>query len=495
MKKRKLKKRALLLLLSSSFLLIIVGLLVFFKNESDLLKSIKRHYGNYVVVTNNTKLYDKNYKVVGDVKKGIKFNLDNLKIENTDTKYFKIKDTSYYLYYNDIKKCNKYSNEYNNDKYVVFNSNVKTLKKTKLYKDGKLKLNIDKEMSFPIQYMDDNYYYVNYLNYLFQINKKDKSKIEDKENTNIAEANNISILHYESISSEISCGEKCINIDKFKEQIKYLNDNGYYMITLDQYKMFLKKQVRLKEKAILLTTSSNNDLVNEINKNEIIINVLSDDIGLKFNDSNKTTNKDTNVDSVDRYIMKANMSDDIFKKMVEGVEIVDEVKSIIEKTTSNNSGEQSIPVLNYHFFYDSSIGEACNENICLDTAMFRRHLDYLKQNGYKTLKMEEFRKWMYGEIELPEKSVLITIDDGAMGTGKHNGNKLIPILEEYNMNATLFLITGWWDVNNYRSKNLDIQSHTHDMHQYGTCGKGQVVCASKEELLQDLRTSLTIVDK
>ena len=108
--------------------------------------------------------------------------------------------------------------------------------------------------------------------------------------------------------------------------------------------------------------------------------------------------------------------------------------------------------------------------------------------------MDEFTKWMYGEIELPEKSVLITVDDGAMGTGKHNGNKLIPILEEYNMNATLFLISGWWDVNNYRSKNLDVQSHTYDMHQYGDCGRGQVVCASKEQLMEDLKKSLSIVD-
>ena len=37
------------------------------------------------------------------------------------------------------------------------------------------------------------------------------------------------------------------------------------------------------------------------------------------------------------------------------------------------------------------------------------------------------------QISIPEKSVLITIDDGAKGTGKHNGHKLIPLLEEYKM--------------------------------------------------------------
>ena len=100
---------------------------------------------------------------------------------------------------------------------------------------------------------------------------------------------------------------------------------------------------------------------------------------------------------------------------------------------------------------------------------------------------------MYGEIEIPNKSVLITIDDGAMGTGKHNGNKLIPALEEYQMNATLFLITGWWKIENYESSYLDIQSHTYDMHQYGTCGTGQITCATYDEALADLRLSLDII--
>jgi peptidoglycan/xylan/chitin deacetylase (PgdA/CDA1 family) len=107
--------------------------------------------------------------------------------------------------------------------------------------------------------------------------------------------------------------------------------------------------------------------------------------------------------------------------------------------------------------------------------------------------MNEFKRWMYGEIELPSKSVLITIDDGAMGTGKHNGNKLIPLLEEYKMHATLFLIAGWWDIENYRSPYLDIQSHTFDMHQYGTCGRGQLNCATYEQAKADLQKSIEVI--
>ena len=165
-----------------------------------------------------------------------------------------------------------------------------------------------------------------------------------------------------------------------------------------------------------------------------------------------------------------------------------------EVTYEVNDNGQSIAVINYHFFYDPTLGEGCTESICLDVKDFREELDYLKENNYKTLTMDEFRAWMYGEIELPEKSVLLTIDDGAFGTGTHNGNKLIPLLEEYNMHATLFLIAGWWDVENYRSPNLDVQSHTFDMHNTGSCGDAQVLCANHDQLLDDLQKSLEIVD-
>ena len=156
--------------------------------------------------------------------------------------------------------------------------------------------------------------------------------------------------------------------------------------------------------------------------------------------------------------------------------------------------EQGVAVLNYHFFY--SDGENCGQSICLNTNRFEQQLKYLKDNGYKTLTMDEFIDWMYGRIEVPQKSVLLTIDDGAMGTGLHNGNKLIPLLEKYQVNATLFLITGWWDINNYRSKYLDIESHTYDMHTEGLCSwatrGAKLLCSTYDEVVADLQKSISI---
>ena len=161
--------------------------------------------------------------------------------------------------------------------------------------------------------------------------------------------------------------------------------------------------------------------------------------------------------------------------------------------------DQKIAVLNYHFFYDSSKGEVCNEDICEEISQFKSHLKWFNDNGYKTLTMSEFRDWMYGKIELPEKSVLLTVDDGAMGTGRHNGYTLIPALEEYKAHATLFLITGWWDISNYQgSEYLEIESHTNDMHNEGFCSGvtrgARMLCQDYDTVKNDLLKSIEITN-
>lgn len=161
-----------------------------------------------------------------------------------------------------------------------------------------------------------------------------------------------------------------------------------------------------------------------------------------------------------------------------------------------NAKATSIAVLNYHFFYDPANKESGSDSNFISVQNFEEQLKYLKDNEYKTLTMDEFRKWMYGEIELPARSVLLTVDDGAKGTGKHNGNKLIPLLEKYQAHATLFLITGWWDIDNYSSPYLDIESHSHDLHHENVCAGvsrgAKILCISDEEVLNDLEASINI---
>lgn len=485
-KKDKSKKRVIIIISIIIFVILIavLGVFLYLKYEDNkLLNNIKEHYGNSIEVINDTKLYNKSGKVVGKVYEGMTFNLDKKSIKSSKEKYFKVKATDYYIFYEDVKRTKDSTNEIVNSKYIVFNKNI-NLEKAIFYKDNKKILEVNEKFNLPIQYMDSNYYYVYYLNKVFQIKRGEKDNIVDVENTKDNEASYISVITYDQIDD---CNKNtCVSIDKVREELNYLKSAGFYSVTINEYGQWLDGNIRLREGAILVTTNTNNTNLGIINTESDIKIELVNNSPLKFNVANRKSTKSSPKDNIESYLVKANTSLEDFKGMSRGEEIVEYV--------APSASEQRIAVLNYHFFYDPTIGESCDENICIEVSKFREHLEYLKSNGYRTLKMSEFKKWMYGEIELPDKSVLITVDDGAMGTGAHNGNKLIPLLEEFDMNATLFLISGWWDVNNYRSKNLDVQSHTFDMHQYGTCGRGQLVCASKEEALADLRQSLQIVD-
>lgn len=465
-KRIKIKKKRVCLLLGI-VLLGTIGILfgMDYLNKNNLGK-IKDYYHQYVITNKKTTLYNSEKKAIGTIEKNYPLELEKIDIDNHKEKYFKINNTKYYVVFHDLKKAkNKVDNKEKNQ-YLVFNQNVKTNKKVILYKNNKKIITLDKGLNTPIQYQDKKNYYVTFLNQIFQV-PKNSVKTINKNNTKEKEANYVSVLTYNTISNTCS-GYECINNTIATDQINLLKENGYYFISKKEYENYIDGNIHLKEKAILLNTNEENDFVNNLKK----------DLSVSFEKININENE-----KVKNYSIKSYTTTDNILKMANGEQVVENPPVI------NN---QAIAVLNYHFFYDAT-SEVCNESICLDTAKFREHLNYLKENNYKALTMEEFKRWMYGEIELPEKSVLITIDDGAMGTGKHNGNKLIPLLEEYKTNATLFLIAGWWDINNYRSPYLNIQSHTFDMHQYGSCGKGQINCGTLEDAKTDLKKSLDII--
>ncbi|MCI9433895.1 MAG: polysaccharide deacetylase family protein [Bacilli bacterium] len=178
-----------------------------------------------------------------------------------------------------------------------------------------------------------------------------------------------------------------------------------------------------------------------------------------------------------------------------GIEFVDRILyvkadsvNIIDNHNTDAINTKGIGTLNYHFFYDDSIAEErndCNQIICASKTQFKEHLDYIKNNNFFTPTMKELEMYIDGKIQLP-KSVVITIDDGwRVDLG-------IKMLEEYQLNATLFVITSWYDPQNFKSPYLEIHSHSDSMHDGGICPMGQgggIQCLPKETILNDLKTS------
>ena len=171
----------------------------------------------------------------------------------------------------------------------------------------------------------------------------------------------------------------------------------------------------------------------------------------------------------------------------------DEVKEIQSFQNTNEASATGVAALNYHFFYDDSLGEICNQIICLKSSLFEEQLNYLAENNFYTTTMKDLELFIDGKIRLPQNSISLTIDDGGMGVV----DKAIPLLEKYKKKATLFLITSWGDKDNYASPYLEYHSHGNDIHNKGICSGGQggaIKCLAKDKLLEDLATSRKLLN-
>ena len=161
---------------------------------------------------------------------------------------------------------------------------------------------------------------------------------------------------------------------------------------------------------------------------------------------------------------------------------------VVESNNTNVDNVKGIGVLNYHFFYDDSIRtevEDCNQEICASKTQFKMHLDYIKDNNFLTLKMSELEMYIDGKIRLP-KSVVITIDDG------WRADLGVNMLNEYQLNGTVFLVTSWYDSKSFVSEYVEVHSHSDNMHNVGDCPVGQgggIQCLSKDVILNDLKLS------
>lgn len=142
---------------------------------------------------------------------------------------------------------------------------------------------------------------------------------------------------------------------------------------------------------------------------------------------------------------------------------------------------RGVPVLYYH-----SIDPSESNEVILSPQKLKAQLQYIKDSGYTTLTMTELNDYISKHTPIPEKSIVITFDDGY----KDNYTNAFPILKELDMKATIFVITSVIDDGYYLSKNeikelsdygIDIQSHTVKHLHLNTL--------SYEEQLQELKTS------
>ncbi len=69
---------------------------------------------------------------------------------------------------------------------------------------------------------------------------------------------------------------------------------------------------------------------------------------------------------------------------------------------------------------------------------FEKEIRYIKSQSYTSISGENFREFLKGKTDIPDKSVLITFDDGLRGVYKY----AYPVLKKYGFKAVFFVIAG-----------------------------------------------------
>ena len=149
---------------------------------------------------------------------------------------------------------------------------------------------------------------------------------------------------------------------------------------------------------------------------------------------------------------------------------------VTPENTTETTCTAEIPVLLYHHF-----AEAGAPSTVVSAGDFEEQMSALKNAGYTAVTPEQLIDFVDRGIDLPEKPILITIDDGYMS----NYDVAYPILQSYSMKATIFAIGVSVGKDTYKDTGepiiphfgnaemlemtssgvVSVQSHTFDMHQ------------------------------
>lgn len=161
----------------------------------------------------------------------------------------------------------------------------------------------------------------------------------------------------------------------------------------------------------------------------------------------------------------------------------------------NKKYENGIVILGYHGVVSDEEKNTlkADDKYTLSVSQFRTHMQYLYENGYKTLSMQELLDYCDGKIEDVKKTVVLTFDDGYK-----NFNEVVkPIIEEFGFKATCFVIGKHTDDDReeflksqdiVNTENVEYYSHSYDLHRTAKgINKKIIEVLSKEEIDNDFK--------
>jgi Predicted xylanase/chitin deacetylase len=151
---------------------------------------------------------------------------------------------------------------------------------------------------------------------------------------------------------------------------------------------------------------------------------------------------------------------------------------------SNDADKILLPIILYHEVKHNKSGKDS-----IQPWEFENDLKYLTENNYTTISMSDLINYVYYDVNLPEKPVILSFDDGYL----NNYVYVFPLLKKYNMKI-VFSVIGK-DIDDFSAKpigNIDyshvtwdqlnemidsgcveVQNHSYNLH--SACG-GRIGC-------------------
>ena len=201
----------------------------------------------------------------------------------------------------------------------------------------------------------------------------------------------------------------------------------------------------------------------------------------------------------------ANISVTTFAQQYNDMKIQKNVIHVSAKKQKNIAPEDYIPVLMYHHFESGEVEPG--SGVIVNINEFEEHIKALQQAGYTPIFLSDLYNIMkqskecgkQPEMKLDKKYVVITMDDGY----KSNYELAYPILQKYNVKASISVITSmmdedfvleawetkkmnWGHLNEMQNSGLvEVYNHTYDHEPVGDRIYADVYCSVKrgEEML------------
>lgn len=164
---------------------------------------------------------------------------------------------------------------------------------------------------------------------------------------------------------------------------------------------------------------------------------------------------------------------------------------------------ERIPVLLYHHILTEeeikTYGWENNDSV-ISVESFSEQMDYLYANGYFTATLNELQGFLDGTKELPNKTVVITFDDGYLS----NAVYAYPIMKKYGFKGTIFM-RGGASIHpqkafnpeslqvislseDYKYKDVfEYGCHTYNLHSKDEKNRPLLLTLPKEKILEDLK--------